>query len=106
MQIITDDKKAMIFDACERYHVTALYTFGSVNTERFNAESDIDFLVSFDMAAFPIEDYADIYFGFQYCLEEILEREVDLVTERSIKNPYFKEEVMMTRSRIYPQPQA
>ena len=32
---------------CESYHVAELYTFGSVVSEKFTNESDIDFLVKF-----------------------------------------------------------
>lgn len=103
MNNIINEKKELIFEACKKYHVDSLYTFGSINTDRFNSNSDIDFLVSFKMDEFKIEDYADIYFDFEYELEDILGREIDLVTERSVKNPYFKEEVIRTRLILFPE---
>lgn len=42
---------------CIKYNVKSLFAFGSVTTEQFTDESDIDLLVSF-MPMSP-EDYAD-----------------------------------------------
>lgn len=84
-----------------KHHVKTLYTFGSVNTEEFNVDSDIDLMVSFDMNKVSEEDYVDVYFDMLFTLEELLHREVDLVTERSIKNPYFKDEIAKTRILIF-----
>ena len=36
---------AQIVALCEKHKVESLYVFGSVLTERFNDESDIDFVV-------------------------------------------------------------
>ena len=98
--IITDNRKEI--DAiCREHHVETLYTFGSVNTDQFNPDSDVDLLVSFDMDKVSIEEYADVYFDMLFSLEELLNREVDLVTERSIKNPYFRDEVSKNRVLIF-----
>ena len=51
---------AQIVALCEKHKVESLYVFGSVLTERFNDESDIDFVVVFDKA--KVEDYFDNYF--------------------------------------------
>lgn len=101
MNAIITENKERIEDICRAHHVESLYTFGSVNTDKFNENSDIDLIVSFDMDKLPIEDYADVYFDMLFTLEELLNREVDLVTERSIKNPYFKEEVAKNQILIY-----
>lgn len=99
-QIIIDNQEK-IFEVCKNHHVQNLYTFGSVNTEKFNIESDIDILISFKMNEINIEEYVDVYFGVQFKLEEILKRKIDLVTERSIKNPYFKDELLKNRKLLY-----
>lgn len=101
MNAIITNNRERIEDICREHHVNSLYTFGSVNTDKFNEDSDIDLVVSFDMDKLPIEDYADVYFDMLFTLEELLNREVDLVTERSIKNPYFKDEVAKSRILIY-----
>ncbi len=84
---------------CKARHVVNLYAFGSVLTDHFHAGSDIDFLVEFE-DLLP-EDYSDNYFDLCDDLERLLLRPVDVVTVRSVKNPYFKNEVMKTRQLIY-----
>ena len=54
--------------------------FGSVTTNRFNKENDIDFLLSFP-ENISIEEYTDNYFELHYKLRELLNREIDIVTK-------------------------
>ena len=84
---------------CKERHVRNLYVFGSVLTNRFTDKSDIDFLVEF--GSIPIEDYADNYFDICTDLEKIFRRRVDVVTMRSVKNPYFETELLQTRQLIF-----
>ena len=46
-----------ICQLCKKHHVDSMSVFGSVLTDRFDANSDVDFLVSFK--ALPIEEYAN-----------------------------------------------
>ena len=48
-----------------------------------------------------VEDYFDNYFDFKYSLEELLGREIDLLEEQTIKNPYLKKNVDATKTLIY-----
>lgn len=84
---------------CMKYNVRSLFAFGSVTTEEFTNESDIDLLVSF-MPMSP-EDYADNYFDLADSFEALLKRPVDLVTEKSLRNPFFIESINRTKSKIY-----
>jgi len=68
-------------------------------TDRFNNESDIDLIV--DFSNIDLEDYADNYFDFKFSLQEILNRTVDLLEEKAIKNPYFKQSVTKQRQLIF-----
>lgn len=73
--------------------------FGSVLTDRFNPEtSDIDFLVTFQ----PKRDnlFRD-YFDLKFELERIVGRRVDLVMERSVKNPFFKAAAFESAQDVY-----
>ena len=63
--------------------------FGSVLTEKFNNDSDIDLVVNFE--PIDVSLYADNYYDFKFSLQDILNRPVDLLEEKAIKNPYFKE---------------
>ena len=79
--------------------MSRLSVFGSALTDRFNDDSDIDFLVSFD--TMPIEDYADNYLQLMTALGDLLGREIDLVEDKAIRNPVFRENVDRTKVQIY-----
>ena len=69
MQLILERKKEELRILCQDLNVKRLYVFGSVLSERFNDESDIDFLIFFadDLS---ITDYTNNYFTLQYKLRE------------------------------------
>jgi predicted nucleotidyltransferase len=99
MQSVLAEKLDKIKSLCESHNVKSLYAFGSVCTERFNDKSDIDFLISFKPMEFG--EYADTYFEFADKLEDVLNRPVDLVTEKSLGNPFFIESINKTKTLIY-----
>ncbi|RYE39256.1 MAG: nucleotidyltransferase [Sphingobacteriales bacterium] len=84
---------------CKNHKVKSLYAFGSVLTDRFNQDSDIDLVV--DFAKIDVEDYADNYFGLKFSLQELLKRPVDLLERNAIKNPYFKETLQKQSQLVY-----
>ncbi|MDE7457895.1 MAG: nucleotidyltransferase domain-containing protein, partial [Muribaculaceae bacterium] len=82
------------------YKVRKLYAFGSILTPRFNENSDVDILVDFN-SEIDYNNYADNYFDFHNALRTLFGREVDLVDESAVKNPYFREELEETKHLIY-----
>lgn len=88
---------------CEKHKVVRLYVFGSILTNKFNKNSDVDFSVVFDRESLPVLAYGENYFDFKFALEDLLKRPVDLVEYNAIKNPYFKEELDETKQLIYGQ---
>lgn len=84
---------------CKRHKVKKLFVFGSILTDRFNDESDVDLVVSFNKA--DVGDYFDNYFDFKYALEDLFGRDVDLLEEQTIKKPYLKKIVDKTKAQIY-----
>lgn len=85
--------------ACERYGVQRLRVFGSVLTDRFDPEtSDVDFLVSFQPGR---ENLFHDYFDLKSELEQIVGRGVDLVVERSVRNPFFKAAAFGSAQDLY-----
>jgi len=88
-----------IVKLCDNHKVARLYVFGSVCRQDFNNESDIDFLVYFDEMDFG--DYTDNYFQLCDKLEQLLNRKVDLVTDKSLSNPYFIKTLEKTKTEIY-----
>lgn len=86
---------------CEKYKVAKLWVFGSVLTERFNNDSDMDFAVSFDKKQIDLLDYADNYLDFIDDLKLLFRRDIDLVCDDSVKNPYFRKELDASKVLIY-----
>ena len=100
MNKIITDKQLEIQKLCQLYSVKAMYAFGSVCTDKFNETSDIDFLISFSQNL-SIKDYSDNYFELHYKLEELLHRNIDLLTDKSLSNPYFIQSIEQTKTPIY-----
>ena len=94
-------KMSDLITLCKKYKVSKLWVFGSILTPRFNDQSDIDFSVSFNKSKIKLEDYADNYFDFQENLKLLFQREIDLVCDDSVSNPYFKQELNKTKLLIY-----
>lgn len=88
-----------IIALCKKHKVNRLFVFGSILTNHFNDNSDVDLIVSFNKS--EVDDYFDNYFDFKYSLEDLLGREVDLLEEQTIKNPYLKMNVDATKALIY-----
>ena len=84
---------------CVKYNVLKLYIFGSVLSDKFHEDSDIDFLVTFDKV--DLEEYADNYFDFKFSLADLFNREIDLLEEKAIKNPYLKQSIDNTKELLY-----
>ena len=99
MHLINDNLQKLIA-LCKKHKVRKLYAFGSILTSRFNDQSDVDILVDFN-SEIDHDTYADNYFDFYYALSSLFGRDVDLVDESAVKNPYFKEELEETKHLIY-----
>jgi uncharacterized protein len=84
---------------CSNHKVKELYAFGSVLSDQFNQNSDIDLLVNFE--PIDVSQYADNYFDFKFSLQKILNRPIDLLEEKAIKNPYFRQSINQQRQLIY-----
>ena len=91
--------KKQINELCVSHKVKSLYAFGSVLTDDFNSNSDIDLIV--DFKEIDVVDYADNYFDLKFSLQDIFNRSVDLLEEQALKNPYFKEELNQTKELVY-----
>jgi predicted nucleotidyltransferase len=60
---------------CRKYHVDKLYAFGSVLTDRFGPDSDVDLIAHFDRPA----------------VEDLFSRPVDLLADQPVSNPVFRQ---------------
>jgi uncharacterized protein len=84
---------------CELNKVSSLFAFGSVTTDKFKPDSDIDLVVEIDDND-PFS-YSDKYFNLKFQLEEILKRQIDLLEQKSIRNRFLKSEIDRTKVLIY-----
>lgn len=90
-----------IIDLCRRHKVKSLAVFGSILTDRFNDQSDVDLLVDFEPIDHNQFDYVTNFFDFQDSLETLLKRKVDLVVGSSLRNKYFINNINRTKQIIY-----
>ncbi len=86
---------------CDQYDVNSLYMFGSILTSKFNVDSDIDMVVTFK--PMKLNSYADNYFDFKFSLEDLLNRNIDLIEDKMITNPFLKQSIDATKQLIYGQ---
>jgi uncharacterized protein len=98
MKIVQEHINELI-GLCDKYYVAELYVFGSVVTDKFDKNSDIDFLVKFSNVS-PL-DYFDNYMDFKESLERLFSRRIDLLEMQTIKNPILKKSVDRNKIRIY-----
>lgn len=96
---LIENNKLELQRLCERYDIKTMYVFGSATTSEFNDTSDIDILISFK--EIPFDKYTDNYFELHEKLEKLFNRRVDLLTERSLSNPYFIQSVEQTKQLLY-----
>jgi uncharacterized protein len=100
MNRIITDRIEELKRLCVTYKVKSMYVFGSVCTENFNENSDIDILIAFDNVI-SLEEYSDNYFELHYKLQDLFGRDIDLVTEKSLTNPYLIKSLNITKQLIY-----
>ena len=88
-----------ITNLCKTHKVKSLYAFGSVLKEKFNPDSDIDLVVDFQQI--DVLDYGDNYYNLKFSLEDTFKRNVDLLEEKAIRNPYFLKTLNENKKLIY-----
>ena len=83
---------------CREWQVKEFSLFGSVLTDEFRPDSDVDVLVAFEEDAgwdlFDIVDMIDH-------LKGIFGREVDLVEKRALRNPFRRHHILNNHEVIY-----
>jgi uncharacterized protein len=100
MTELVQNKLLEIIAACKIHHVEAIALFGSAAKNTMHQDSDIDLLVEFS-GDIDVLEYADNYFSLLDQLQKILDKKVDLVSSRSLKNPILKEEIFRSKIEIY-----
>ena len=99
MQPFIESKRDEIAELCRTHHVRRLSIFGSAVRDDFDPDrSDVDVRIEFEEHA--VRTLND-YFSLHDKLAELLGREVDLMTQREIENPYLREIIENSQVTIY-----
>ena len=88
LALLTEHKPVL----AQRFGVLRLALFGSMARDAARPDSDVDVLVAFEGPA-----TAKRYFGLQFYLEDLLQRRVDLVTEKALRErlrPYVERDAI------------
>ena len=98
--ILTDTQLDAVRRLCRKFHVVRVELFGSAAKGRFDVtHSDFDCLIEFQPLS-PAER-ADAYFGMLAALQDLFQRDVDLVETEAVTNPYFKQSIDGDRTVLY-----
>jgi predicted nucleotidyltransferase len=86
-----------VTEFCQRHHVQRLSLFGSVLTDKFRPESDVDVLIEFEPEQTPgLLALARM----QFEIEAVVRRPVDLRTPKDLSR-YFRDEVLRSAEVQY-----
>lgn len=95
-QLTVDRKRIESF--CRKWKIKELSLFGSVLTDNFRLESDVDVLVVYEEnSRHDIWDHLHA----EEELSEILGRNVDLVQKKAVRNPFRRRHILDNREIVY-----
>ncbi|HAL45983.1 MAG: DNA polymerase subunit beta [Planctomycetes bacterium GWF2_42_9] len=87
-----------IEEFCRKWEISEMSLFGSVLSDDFRNDSDIDVLVSFkDNSSWSLFDFVDMIDE----LKIIFGRKVDLVEKDTLKNPFRRKTILASNKVIY-----
>ena len=83
---------------CKKWKISRLAFFGSVMRDDFRPDSDVDVMVAFKPdSKWSLFDIMDMKFE----LEKMFDRDVDIVEEGTIKNPYKRRSINENLEVVY-----
>lgn len=86
-------------ELCRKHRVQSLYLFGSAVSGSLKADSDLDFLVKFK--SFDLKLYFKNYMSLKKQLGDLFKRDIDLLEEQTLKNPYLIRSIDHSKQQIY-----
>src|SRR4051812_27726356 len=92
MEKIVEQRLPQIKQLMQQYGVEKAYLFGSAARGAMHENSDVDFIIRFP-SEMDYTTYSDNYFALADALEALLKKRVELVTEKTLKNPYLLESI-------------
>ena len=98
MDTFQSPSREALADLCRRWRISELSVFGSVARGSSRADSDVDLLVTFHQdAPWSTLDLIDL----REELMKLFGRNVDLVEEKAIRNPYRRQSILRDKSVLY-----
>ena len=100
-----EEIKVKLMPVIQKYHIPAIYLFGSYARGEATAESDIDFLV--DTTGTELTSLLNL--GALYCeLEDVFGKKIDLVTVRAVMQKSemesakdFRDAILREKVKLY-----
>ena len=99
MNSLVKNNLSLVQKILKHYNVQSAYLFGSATSLQFNDNSDIDILFSFK-DDLDYETYSNNYFAIITELEKLLNRQVDLIAEKTLSNKYLIEKINSQKIQI------
>ena len=99
MHALLEKRKLEVAQVCRAHGVEQLEVFGSVARGQIRESSDLDFVVRFSLPHGP--GYAERYLSLAEALEKLLDRPVDLLTERALRNHILIQSIAPDRQTVY-----
>ncbi len=90
MEKSIQNKLPQIAQLMRMHHVKHAYAFGSAITGTENVKSDLNFVIAFS-EEMDYKTYGDNYACLLYELQALLHREIDLVANETLTNPFVLE---------------
>lgn len=83
----------------QNHLIEEAYLFGSAASGKMHDKSDVDLLVRF-VPGLDYETYADNYFDLLHTLQDLLKKDVDLVAEETVTNPYLLQHINLHKIKL------
>ena len=97
--VFVEKYEKQIKKLCDQHNVDKLYLFGSASTDSMKESSDVDLLVRFQ--PFDVAQYFNNYMALKSKFKDLFQRDVDLLEEQTLSNPFLKKSINRSKELIY-----
>jgi predicted nucleotidyltransferase len=104
---MSEDSFAIDFDRdaieafCRKWRIKEFALFGSILTDEFRPDSDVDVLITFESPKPDLGPWGGAWETMREELQALFGRRVDLVEKRLVRNPFRRHHILTTRRVIY-----
>jgi Predicted nucleotidyltransferases len=90
-----------IEELCRKWRIKELSLFGSVLTDEFRPDSDVDVLITFEEPKPDLGPWGGAWETMREDLQAVFGRKIDLVEKKLVRNPFRRHHILTTRRVIY-----